>query len=192
MGLSHSGGVIIRRADEDDTTPSTIGHYISRGSGQISLIWAALESIPDFPSFLHFSAERSKCGNAALTVIQEPIRSMSMTALNALSDNSETLAKKFPAAPALGRSKRSAMHARVVDVQRVEITCITKSIPPRRLTHSSTAAFTLSGFRTSTSPMPRTMLPVLTADISAATSSALVRFRPTTHAFAPRYTRART
>jgi hypothetical protein len=50
---------------------------------------------------LAFCAERIKCGNVALTVIHEPMRSMSITALNALSDMAETVARKLPAAPAL-------------------------------------------------------------------------------------------
>lgn len=67
-----------------------------------------------------------------------------------------------------------------------------KSTPPTSATHLSTAPFKSSYFRTSTPPMPITLAPGRTLAISAAASTVLLVLRPTTQAFAPRRTRART
>lgn len=71
-------------------------------------------------------------------------------------------------------------------------TYITKSISPSSLTQRSTASFKLSSSRTSTDPIPITLAPGRTVAMSLAVRSVFSTFRPTMHASAPRWTRART
>lgn len=69
---------------------------------------------------------------------------------------------------------------------------ITKSIPPNSSTHFSTAPCKLRTLLTSTSPNPSTLAPCLAVAISLAILSVFSTFRPTMHASAPKWTRART
>ena len=73
-----------------------------------------------------------------------------------------------------------------------DLTYMTKSSPPSSLTHLSTAFCRLSTLLTSIAPIPRTLAPDLAVAISCAIFSTFSTLRPTMHAFAPRWTSART
>jgi hypothetical protein len=69
---------------------------------------------------------------------------------------------------------------------------ITKSIPPSSFTHLSTALSILCIFLTSTFPIPITFDPARAVSMDFAIDSVLAALRPMMHAFAPRWTMART
>jgi hypothetical protein len=71
-------------------------------------------------------------------------------------------------------------------------TYITKSMPPSSLAHRSAVLCKSSGLRTSTAPIPMTLAPGRAVAMSLAAVSVFSTFRPTMHASAPRWTRART